>query len=206
MIFLAVLFVDSLCPFPFSWVALLAGAVLDWRRTKSRKVRFFFGLLYLYMLLGLIPWPRPTVQPEVVIYKSSRELHYDGKKIRIGLGNHPDGHKLEDGDGRTPEGRYQVCSRESATQFGPWIGLDYPSREDAWLGRLRDQIGWLELTRWNWFWRADPPQTTRLGGQVGIHGGGGRRNWTLGCVALDDADIKELFQRLPLGSWVEIRP
>ncbi|MBN9417211.1 MAG: L,D-transpeptidase [Candidatus Eremiobacteraeota bacterium] len=206
MIFLTVLVVDYVCPFPFSWLALLVGAVLDWRRAKNRKVRLLYSLLYLYLALGLLPLPRHVSPPEVIIYKSSRELRYGDKKIRIGLGNHPDGQKLEEGDGKTPEGSYQVCSKEEGTHFGLWIGLDYPSRQDAWAGRLHNQISWLELTRWNWFWRSEPPQTTRLGGQVGIHGGGSRRNWTLGCVALDDTDIKELFQLLPVGAWVEIRP
>ena len=62
----------------------------------------------------------------------------------------------------------------------------------------------LELTRWNWFWRNEPPQSTRLGGQIGIHGGGSHKNWTLGCVALDRTDIKVLFEQLPLGTVVEI--
>ena len=45
-----------------------------------------------------------------------------------------------------------------------------------------------------------------LGGEIGIHGGGSGKNWTLGCVALDAPDIKELFEQLPLGTVVEIRP
>ena len=206
VIFLAVLIVDYLCPFRFSWLALLVGAVVDWRRTKNRKLRILYSIIYLYLFLGLLPLPRQAPPPEVIIYKSSRELHYGEQKMRIGLGNHPDGQKQEEGDGRTPQGVYQICSKESATHYGPWIGLDYPNRQDAWAGRIQNQISWLELTRWNWFWRSHPPQTTRLGGQVGIHGGGSRRNWTLGCIALDDADIKELYQRLPMGAWVEIRP
>jgi hypothetical protein len=206
LIFLALLLLDYLCPFPFSWLALLVGAVLDWRRNRNRKWRLFYLFVYLYLLLGLLPLPRQISEPEVIVYKSSRELRHGEKKMRIGLGNHPGGHKQQEGDGRTPEGFYQVCSKESATQLGPWIGLDYPNRQDAWAGRLQNQVSWLELTRWNWFWRKEPPQTTRLGGQVGIHGGGSRRNWTLGCIALDEPDIQELFQRLPIGAWVEIRP
>jgi len=47
-----------------------------------------------------------------------------------------------------------------------------------------------------------PPQETRLGGAVGIHGSGGYgldgetvriEDWTWGCVGLRDRDIDELF-------------
>ena len=39
-----------------------------------------------------------------------------------------------------------------------------------------------------------------------IHGCGAGRDWTLGCVALDDEDIRELYPAIPLGTEVEIRP
>ncbi len=190
------------------WLSLLAlplAAARDWRRTRSRKVRAGYMLLYLYLLIGLLPWPEQTT-PDVVISKSRRELSYHGKTMRIGLGSHPEGAKQEEGDGKTPEGFYRICSRASDSPFGYWLGLDYPNRRDAWNGRIQGRLSWLELTRWNWFWKSEPPQSTRLGGEIGIHGGGSGKNWTLGCVALDAPDIKELFEQLPLGTVVEIRP
>ncbi len=212
VIVLAVLLLDHLLtvggtgPIWFSLPALLIAMVLDWRRTRSRKIRLVYAALYFYLLLGLIPWPQaPMPNPEVVVTKSCRELVYRGKTMRIGLGFHPKGAKAEEGDGRTPEGRYRICSKASDSPFGFWLGLDYPNRNDAWRGRLQGRVSWIELTRWNWFWRSEPPQNTRLGGQIGIHGGGNRKNWTLGCVALDEPDIKDLFQSLPLGTVVEIR-
>ncbi len=182
------------------WLSLLfpVAIALDRRRKWS-------ALLYAYLLLGLIPWPQPK-SAEVLIDKTRRQLTYRGKIMRIGLGNHPQGPKQEEGDGKTPEGFYRICGKASDSPFGYWLGLDYPNRRDAWRGRLRGQISWLELTHWNWFWRGQPPQSTRLGGQIGIHGGGSRKNWTLGCIALEGADIKELFENLPVGTVVEIRP
>ena len=48
-----------------------------------------------------------------------------------------------------------------------------------------------------------PPQQTALGGQIGIHGGGGGGDWTLGCIAVSDEEAKWLFDRLRLGDRSE---
>ena len=64
--------------------------------------------------------------------------------------------------------------------------------------------------------RQPPPWDTRLGGAVGIHGrvleGAATRqsfvgmNWTDGCIALDNADVDELFSVVSLGTPVTILP
>jgi hypothetical protein len=54
--------------------------------------------------------------------------------------------------------------------------------------------------------RRCPPWKTALGGEVGIHGGGVGRDWTLGCIALENRDVDELWQALPLGTPVLIEP
>ncbi len=51
-----------------------------------------------------------------------------------------------------------------------------------------------------------PPWNTRLGGEIFIHGRGSGSDWTLGCVALDDADMKELYDAVSLGTPVIIHP
>jgi len=42
-----------------------------------------------------------------------------------------------------------------------------------------------------------PPQSTPLGGSIRIHGGGAGEDWTLGCIAMNDTDIKDLYSHLP---------
>ena len=49
-----------------------------------------------------------------------------------------------------------------------------------------------------------PPQNTPLGGSIRIHGGGSSRDWTLGCIALDDKDVKDLYARVKKGTRVEV--
>ncbi len=50
-----------------------------------------------------------------------------------------------------------------------------------------------------------PPWHTPLGGEVFIHGEGAR-DWTRGCVALENKDMHELFATVPVGTGVKIYP
>ena len=58
-----------------------------------------------------------------------------------------------------------------------------------------------------------PPSDTPLGGALGFHGEGERwrgdsadLDWTFGCVAMTDAEIDFLAERLEPGTPVEILP
>ncbi|MEP6921696.1 MAG: L,D-transpeptidase [bacterium] len=39
-----------------------------------------------------------------------------------------------------------------------------------------------------------------------IHGNGASSDWTWGCVALENEDIKELYEAVDVGTPVRIRP
>jgi len=51
-----------------------------------------------------------------------------------------------------------------------------------------------------------PPQKTALGGEIYIHGGGTTSDWTDGCAALENEEIKEIFDAIPIGTRVKIEP
>jgi lipoprotein-anchoring transpeptidase ErfK/SrfK len=160
------------------------------------------------------PLPDILVDPSVVVEKSSRRLtvHSEGvavKGYRIALGREPVGDKEREGDGRTPEGEFYLCSRNPKSKYHRSVGLSYPNEEDADRG-LKDGL----ITKRDH--RAittavhrmeRPPWKTALGGEIMIHGSGATHgDWTLGCIALDDRDIDELFTALPLGTPVVIVP
>lgn len=191
-------------------LALPPAWLLDFRVIRRRRANACVALhiaVGLYLLWGLLPWPEASMgEPQLRVEKSRRQLIHQGKCYPIALGHSWRGNKSAMGDGRTPEGHFRICSKESCGPFGPWLGLDYPQRNLAIRARFEGRLSWLELTRWRWFWRPDPPQSTCLGGQVGLHGGGTRRDWTLGCIALETADAKLLFEKVPLGAVVEIVP
>jgi uncharacterized protein YijF (DUF1287 family) len=51
---------------------------------------------------------------------------------------------------------------------------------------------------------AMPPQNTPLGGSIRIHGGGSKRDWTLGCIALTDDEVIEVYNFARSGMRVEV--
>ncbi|HAF12558.1 MAG TPA: hypothetical protein DHU55_09550 [Blastocatellia bacterium] len=53
---------------------------------------------------------------------------------------------------------------------------------------------------------AKPPQYTALGGLIYIHGNGAKSDWTWGYVALENEDMRELFDAVAVGTPVTIRP
>ncbi|MGF1678795.1 MAG: murein L,D-transpeptidase family protein [Candidatus Methylacidiphilales bacterium] len=149
----------------------------------------------------------------IVVYKSERRLDvYQHStlvhRFRIGLGNTPVGDKEKAGDGKTPEGTFYVCVKNPKSRFYLSLGISYPDADDAARG-LRDQL----ITREDHDRIVEaqrkkgiPPWNTALGGEVFIHGRGAHSDWTLGCVALEDADMKMLYDLIEVGTQVEIKP
>lgn len=145
--------------------------------------------------------------------KSARTLTVlaDGRPVRqyrIALGRHPLGAKHEAGDGRTPEGRYDIRVRNPDSRFTLSLGLSYPGPDDALRGLETGMISDDDYRRIMAAHAAGriPPWDTRLGGALFIHGGGATVDWTDGCVALDDADMRELFGLVGESITVDIQP
>lgn len=161
----------------------------------------------------LKPLILPLRQPRVVIRKKARELAlYDGpellRRYPVVLAANAAGHKEREGDRRTPEGAYYICTRNGTSRFHKFMGLSYPAPRDAERGLKARMISRaehdaiLEAQRK----RDCPPWKTALGGEVGIHGGGIGRDWTLGCIALSDEAVDELWSALKMGDPVTIEP
>lgn len=151
--------------------------------------------------------------PRIVVKKAERKLEvFDGDKLiktyRVGLGFAPAGDKEKQGDGKTPEGEFYIFTKNDKSKFYLSLGVSYPSTEDAERG-LRDNL--ISKTEHDKIIEAiknkkTPLQNTALGGEIYIHGNGSASDWTLGCVALEDAEMKELFDAIPVGASVRIEP
>jgi uncharacterized protein YijF (DUF1287 family) len=84
--------------------------------------------------------------------------------------------------------------------------LSYPNIEDARRGckaGLIDDDTYQKIIRDIKGGRM-PSQKTRLGGQIRIHGCGGKFDWTAGCVGMDDKDVIELYKLVNVGTRVDI--
>lgn len=153
--------------------------------------RLVFALAVLFAAAVQAETPRSD---RVLVDKSERRLYLmrDGeiwKHYPIALGFAPDGHKQREGDGRTPEGDYVLDWRNPNSSFYLSIHISYPNAED----RARAKAA-----------GADP------GGDIFIHGrhrtSAEQNDWTFGCIAVTDAAMDEIWQSVPNGTPITIRP
>ena len=155
----------------------------------------------------------PLLKPSIVVKKARRELllYSSDKLVRtyhIGLGLSPVGDKVCAGDRRTPEGDFYIFTKNDKSAFYLSLGVSYPNTPHAERG-LRD--GLISRGQYQSIISAvkskrTPPQNTRLGGDIYIHGNGAQSDWTWGCVALENEDIRELFDAVTVGTPVTIQP
>ena len=155
----------------------------------------------------------PLKNPLIVVTKSKRrlDLYSDGALVRtyrVGLGLNPVPDKKRQGDRATPEGEFYVFTKNDKSAFYLSLGISYPNIEDAERG-LRD--GLISRVQHDAIVKAikrksTPPQNTALGGDIYIHGNGSSSDWTWGCVALENEDVRELFDAIAVGTPVTIKP
>lgn len=165
-------------------------------------MRFIKILLVLAVALGVSAcsskfktYHGPEVT-QVVVNKSARKmylLHHDRvlKAYDVGLGFAPAGHKAFEGDGRTPEGDYTIDRRNPESKFYLSIGINYPNEQDAALAKALGK---------------------RPGGDIFIHGQGDTyrrgapRDWTAGCIAVTDKQMRDVYAMVKDGTPIRINP
>ncbi|ROR59585.1 UNVERIFIED_ORG: L,D-transpeptidase-like protein [Pseudomonas psychrophila] len=137
---------------------------------------------------------------KILVIKSARrlELISDGKVIRsyrISLGKQPKGPKLQEGDKRTPEGLYWVDWRKRSDKFNLAMHINYPNITDAAKARR---------------------EGVNPGSMIMIHGTPDSEDnpeelfhtldWTDGCIAMKNYEMREVWNMVKDGTMVEIRP
>ena len=153
----------------------------------------------------------PLKDISIKIVKSERKLflYSEGgllKTYQIGLGGSPEGHKKIQGDQKTPVGEYYICTRNDRSRFNLFLGISYPNIKDTQQGlseRLISQAKYEQIKE-ALDKKQKPSWGTKLGGAIGIHGSGSNYDWTLGCIALNDAGIEELWFTTKFGTPVFI--
>ena len=133
----------------------------------------------------------------VLIEKADRKLTLwrDGvllKSYAIGLGFSPEGDKSREGDGRTPEGRYRIDRRNAQSSFTLSLGINYPRPDQRAAARSEGR---------------NPGGDIFIHGQpTGYKGPTLRGDWTAGCAAVSNPEMREIWSLVPMGTIVEIRP
>jgi L,D-peptidoglycan transpeptidase YkuD (ErfK/YbiS/YcfS/YnhG family) len=157
--------------------------------------------------------PADIKDVSIKVYKQERRLDLlSGEDVvagySIALGWNPEGHKLREGDGKTPEGEYYVCTRNDKSKYYLSLGLSYPNIDDAKTGLdagaiTQDQFYNIEASIDG---QNKPPWDTALGGEIMIHGHGKDRDWTAGCIAVENEVMDILWACCKLKTPVTIYP
>jgi murein L,D-transpeptidase YafK len=141
----------------------------------------------------------PKVDSILILKKEHvMELLAAGRVIRtykVALGQGGLAPKQREGDGLTPEGHYTIDAKYEHSAYHKALHVSYPNAED------RKRAARM---------RVSPA------GAIMIHGlpngkgwiGAGHRlyDWTLGCIAVTDQEIDEVWKLIPVGTPVDIRP
>ena len=144
------------------------------------------------------PLPSGTTIDRLLVDKSERVLigYAKGREVirykNIRLGDAPVGHKRFEGDEKTPEGDYRISGRNPGSRYHLSLRISYPNAADRAYAKARGR---------------------QAGGDIFIHGQPNAwagppiaRDWTDGCIALSNAEIKQLWDVVPDGTPITIRP
>jgi murein L,D-transpeptidase YafK len=158
----------------------------------------FFSTIVLLTNLNFNKLPKNSSIDALVVYKSERKLvaFSKGKMIKtysIALGKNPIGAKQFQGDNKTPEGIYFINGKNAHSLAYKNLGISYPNSKD-----ISNSNG------------------KPIGGDIKIHGlmnnfwflGNFHRfkDWTNGCIAVNNSEIDELFNAVKIGTAIEIKP
>lgn len=159
-----------------------------------------FAALMLFVALAGCSDPKFITYngPEVTkleIHKGQRLLKvFHGnrllRQLPIELGFGATGHKQFEGDGKTPEGRYTIDRRNPKSSFYLSLGISYPNSRD---------IAYAQS------------QGKEPGGEIFIHGQPNvlakrGSDWTAGCIAVTNKEIRELYAMVKDGTTIDIFP
>lgn len=109
--------------------------------------------------------------------------------------------KMMEGDKRTPTGEFKVLLKKTNKRWGLELLLDYPNPESLRKFNERKQQGLI-------------PKNARIGDGIAIHGTrpgsewavDNYINWTDGCISVRYSEMKEIYDLIPQGTKVTIRP
>ena len=135
----------------------------------------------------------------VLVDKSERtlRLYRDGTVIHemtgLQFGDVPFGHKRFEGDERTPEGRYTIDFGNPRSRYHLSLHISYPNADDRARAKTAGRSPGGAI-----FLHGQPnglPENRRM-----------LRDWTDGCIAFSNAEIRTLWKMIPDGTAIEIRP
>ncbi len=125
----------------------------------------------------------------MILYKADAEI---ARYANIKLGDAPVGHKQFEGDEKTPEGNYTISGRNPGSSYHLSLRVSYPNAADRAFAKSKGKSP---------------------GGDIFIHGQPNGspidrlpNDWTDGCIALSNAEMKRVWKQVDDGTPITIRP
>ena len=171
-----------------------------------KKSKLILGLLLITIALAVYSiYPENRLTPgteinKIVVLKAKRQMLVYSRGIllksyQVSLGAESIGHKEFQGDKKTPEGIYYINDKNPNSGWHKNLGVSYPNKIDQLHAKKTGKSA---------------------GGDIKIHGmnkntaflGKFHRwfDWTLGCIAVTNEEIDELYQAVKIGTPIEIKP
>lgn len=144
---------------------------------------------------------------KIKVYKSKRylELLSNGQVMQrypIRLGFEPTGHKLTEGDGKTPEGIYTLDWRNPNSQFYKSLHVSYPNQQDRTEAATHGVKAGSNIMIHGSF----PVRGKLLESGKPFYNYMPQQDWTLGCIAVTNAAMDDIWTRVKNGTLIEIVP
>jgi len=176
--------------------------LLKWSRRLLCALLMFLMLVYAPVAIfsrPSLPVTGGIVADRLLVEKSVRRLTlYRGDDIiasyPVSLGRGGLAAKQQEGDKRTPEGTYRISGRNPQSAYYLSLRISYPDERDKerasaagvspgsdiMIHGIRNGLGWLGVFH-------------RL------------MDWTQGCIALTNAEMRQIWDAVPDGIVIEIR-
>jgi len=142
----------------------------------------------------------------VIVYKAQRKMVVieNGKVIKnfpVMLGS-VNGKKRIQGDNKTPEGSYIIDWHNPNSRFFLSLHINYPNAQDRKYARDNN----INDPGDNIFIHGVPRKVFNQTDPEKIYQILKLQNWTNGCIALSNKDMKTLYELIPDGTRLEIYP
>ena len=130
----------------------------------------------------------------IEVHKADRKMfllhgHKVLKEYHIQLGGNPVGPKHFEGDGKTPEGAYRISQHNPKSTYHLSLRISYPNDAQRAFAKKAGK---------------------QPGGDIFIHGQpywtNVKGDWTVGCIAVTDKEVEEIYAMVKDGTQINIYP
>ncbi|NCC21863.1 MAG: hypothetical protein EOM26_05295 [Alphaproteobacteria bacterium] len=176
--------------------------------TRAARNIAFFAFLALYFVVSpgsasasRENWGALGAKADYILVEKAKRrmtLYSDGRILRrykVALGKGGLEPKVKEGDARTPEGVYYISGRNPNSAYHLSLKISYPDIDDEHRARMMGVSPGSNIMIHGLENGITKDELSRL-----------PKDWTLGCIAVTNEEVREIWQLVPDGTPIAIRP